>query len=206
MPQNELNIGDYNLHALGNIDIHSTGPHVKVEATGAKSALSLSGTKAITMQSGPALLAMSNDSATAGAVTLQAGAMGTLKLGVGLPHIGSFLTMEPDALSLSVGPEGLGASIKMTPDSITFKVGEATFTMSPASISEEVLTSSRAVNAQGHNFTAAETELSVGVAGIENAAPMLQSKADAAHSSGATLCDQSVDAALNVDSAMMMVS
>ncbi len=205
MPSDNLNIGDHNHHVLGSINIQSTGPLITVEAGGLESALVLSGATAATMQSGPAILSLSNEADVVGSASLQAGEVGSVKLGVGLPEIGAFVTMEPEFIKLSVGAPGVGSMIEMTPESITFKVGEVSFTMTPAGIVEDVAECSRELTPEGHNFTAAETEVNVGVAGVVQEAPTAEAEIEAGAVLNAALSDETIDAAKSLEAAIMMV-
>lgn len=205
MPSANLNIGDYSVQSLGTINIQSTGPQINVEAGGLDSALVMSGQIAATMQSGPAILSLTNEADVVGSASLQAGELGNVKLGVGLPEIGAFVTLEPELITLSVGAPGVGACIKMTPESITFSVGEVMYTMTPAGIVEDVAECSRELTAEGHNLTAAETEFNVGVQGESKELPTADAEIEGGSAINQTLGDLTTDAALNADSAITMM-
>lgn len=205
MAQNEINVGDYTCQSLGRIDLQSSGAGITIAANSLQGALMLNGTGGACLQSGPAFLGLSNEAGAAGNAALQVGELGTIKIGSGVPDLGSSITLEPELLTLAVGAPGVGASIKLTPESIIFKVGQVSFTMTPAGIVEDVLECTREVTAEGHNFMAAETEFNVGVAGETKEAPTCEAEVDAGAVVNATLCDQTIDAALSVEAATMMV-
>jgi len=131
-----------------------------------------------------------------------------------------------NAINLSVGIPDVGPSITITPEAIIIKVGETTWTMtaggivttSPAvevncedtnvmisaeGISEEVAENSREVSAQGHNMMAAEVEVNIGVAGINNEAPMANHENEATTEIISSLLNETIDAIFAVDAALI---
>lgn len=206
MPRYHMDICDHAHQTTGTIQMMSSGPGIELDACGPESTISLSGNVGATMQSGPAILSLTNTEGVTGQASLQAGELGVVKLGVGLPEIGSFVTLEPEMITLSVGVPGVGASIKMTPESITFAVGEITYTMTPGGIVEDVMECTRELTPEGHNFMAAETELNVGVAGQVSEAPTSEATAEVSAVIEATVLDQTAAAELTVDAAISMVT
>lgn len=205
MPSNDLNIGDYALQSTGSIDIQTTGAAINVTAAGEGGALLLTAQSTALLQSGSAIFNLSAGEGPNGNATLISGVAGSVKIASGVPDAGAAILLEPEMVTISVGAPGAGASIKLTPESITFAVGEITFTMTPGGIVEDVMECSRELTPEGHNFTAAETELNVGVAGQTGEAPMSDSEVEAGAVVNATLCDQTIDAAMTMEAATMMV-
>jgi hypothetical protein len=148
-------------------------------------------------------------------------------LAFNLPGISAQVALNEEALSLSMGPPGAGSKILMTPESITFQVGETVMTMTAAGIvteaqsveincddtnisisaegiNEEVGEVTREMNAEGHNFTAAETELNVGVEGLVSEAPTMAVEFEAASELSATENSITGDAMLSHEAPIIM--
>ena len=148
-------------------------------------------------------------------------------LAFNLPGISAQVALNEEALSLSMGPPGAGSKILMTPESITFQVGETIMTMTAAGIvteaqcveincddtnisisaegiNEEVGEVTREMNAEGHNFTAAETELNVGVEGLVSEAPTMAVEFEAASELSATENSITGDAMLSHEAPIIM--
>jgi hypothetical protein len=204
MADKNLQIGNYDLRALGRVFIVSTGAGIVANAAGAEGNILLGAGASVGAFSGPAMWLLENNEPLAGKVTIQAGPEGSVKLGVGPPIAGALITMGPEELTLSVGPPGVGASIKLTPESITLKVAEVSLTLTPEGITEDVAEVSREVTPEGHNFTAAETEMNIGVAGITSESPTRQDEVEGGNVVNETLGTHSTDAVKNVDAAILM--
>jgi hypothetical protein len=204
MSENNIHIGDYNLQAAGSINLQATGQRVNIDAGGLEGALMMSGATTASLQSGAAVLALSNEETEIGKAVLTVGEIGTVQLGCGVPEIGAFITLEPEAVIITCGAPGVGASIRMTPESITFQVAEVTFTMTPAGIVEDVAECSRELTPQGHNLTAAETELNVGVQGETKALPTEESEVEGGTVDNETMGSHTSDAMRNEDAGVMM--
>lgn len=204
MPNDNLNIGDYNLQVAGNIDLQSSGDRIALGANGLEGAVMITGQKQAGMQSGAALLCLSNEEEEIGKAVLTVGELGSVQLGCGVPLVGATITLEPEAVIISCGVPGVGASIKMTPESITFQVAEVTFTLTPAGIVEEVAECSREHTPQGHNLTAAETEFNVGVQGETKALPTEESEVEGGTLDNETLGSHTSDAMRNEDAGITM--
>jgi len=131
-----------------------------------------------------------------------------------------------NAINLSVGIPDVGPSITITPEAIIIKVGETTWTMTAAGIvttspavevncedtnvvisaegiSEEVAENSRELSAEGHNMMAAEVEVNIGVAGINNEAPMANHENEATTEIISSLLNETIDAIFAVDAALI---
>ena len=206
MSSEKLHIGDYRLQAAGNTQLSAGGDYFTIYATGADALLSMRGERSVIVGSGCAVLTLSNDQASGGTVTLQAGATGSMKLGVGLPEVGAMATLEPQAITLSVGPPGAGASIKMTPTAITFKVANTSYEMTPTGVVEKVATTERKLAPLGHKLTAAESELEVAVQGVSSSAPMIKAQAEAVADTKETLGTHATDAMKKVQNGMLMLA
>jgi hypothetical protein len=77
--------------------------------------------------------------------------------------------------------------------------------LSPAGITEEVPPASREMTAEGHNLSAAETELNVGVAGIVKSSPTLTSEIEAAVEKSYGLLSKEIEAIKNEVAALQQV-
>lgn len=206
MGTEKLYIGDYRLQAAGNAQLTAEGGYFTIFATGADSLLSLRSEGHVVVGSGCAVLDLSHDQPNGGSVSLQAGATGSLKLGVGLPEVGALATLEPQAITLSVGPPGAGASIKMTPTAITFQVANTSYEMTPTGVVEKVATTERKLAPLGHKLTAAESEMEVAVQGVSYSAPMVKAQAEAVADTKETLGTHATDAIKKVQNGMLMLA
>ena len=204
MSSSNLHVGDYSLQTLGSIDLQSTGNHLAIDAGGEEGVLSLSAADAAAIQSGSAIINLTNEDEATGIVSVQAGELGTVKLGVGAPIVGSFITLEPEMITISVGAPGAGASITLTPESITLKVAEVTFSITPGGIFEDVAECTREHTPEGHNLTAAETEFNVGVQGESKELPTAECEVEAGKVHNETLGSDTTDALKNNDAGIMM--
>jgi hypothetical protein len=166
--------------------------------------LVMSGAATAGMQSGPAILSLSNEEDEIGNAVLTVGELGSVQLGCGIPELGAMIKLEPEGIIISVGAPGVGASIKMTPESITFQVAEVTFTMTPAGIVEDVAECSRELTPEGHNFQAAETEVNIGVEGEMKELPTSEAEVEGAAMLNETMADQCFDAMLDQEAGIMM--
>ncbi len=152
-----------------------------------------------------------------------------IMLNYGLPGLIGTVALLKSTMVFSLGEPGVGPSITMTPDSITFQVGATIMTMtaegivttaptvevnceetcvslSAEGINEVVGEVTREMNAEGHNFTACETEYNIGVAGIVGEAPTQTMELDASAEVNSAMITEAVDAMLSVDSAITMVT
>jgi hypothetical protein len=204
MPNNNLHIGDYNLQAAGNMNVQAQGKFLAISAAGEGGALMMNGASQAGIQSGGAVLALSNQDEEISNAVLTVGELGSVKLGSGVPEIGAQIALEPEAVLISCGPPGVGASIKMTPESITFQVGEVSFTLTPAGIVEEVAECSREHTPQGHNLTAAESEFNLGVQGESKAIPTEESEVEGGTVDNETMGTHTSDAMRNEDAGVTM--
>jgi hypothetical protein len=204
MPDNNLHIGDYNLQCAGVICVQGFGDEVGIDAAGLTSALRMSGATSATVQSGAAVLCLSNTAVEIGTAILTVGELGSVKIGCGVPLVGANIVLEPEAISITCGAPGVGASIKMTPESITFQVAEVMMTITPAGIVEEVAECSRELTAEGHNLTAAETEFNVGVQGETKELPTEESEVEGGTVDNETMGSHTSDAMRNDDAGIMM--
>lgn len=115
-----------------------------------------------------------------------------MTLQVGVPDIGASITLEPLKLTLAVGgPDG--SSITMGPAGIQFRVGTVTKEIYTGGITEAVAEVTREVTPEGHNLTAAETVMNVGVEGVTIEMPTNEEETEAAAEINITLQNLSVD-------------
>lgn len=204
MPHKNIHIGKASTHVTEDITIQSANGHVVIGTSGIDKSVVITGAAGAGMQSGPACFSLTNDANTIGTAVLTVGELGSVQLGAGVPIIGAFVKLEPEAVLISCGAPGVGASIKMTPESITFQVGEVTFTMTPAGIVEDVAECTRELTPEGHNFQAAETEVNVGVEGICVAVPTEEREAEAGAVHNETMLTHTSDAMRNDDAGILV--
>jgi hypothetical protein len=204
MPHKTIHIGKSSMHATEDVTVQSANGNVVVGAGGANGAVVITGGSATGMQSGAAMFSLKNDGGTTGTAVLTVGTTGQIQLGAGVPLLGAFVKLEPEAVIISCGAPGIGAAIKMTPESITFSVGEVSFTMTPAGIVENVAECSRELTPEGHNFTAGETELNIGVQGFSGAFPTESREAEAGVLHNETMLSHSSDAMRSDDAGILV--
>ena len=138
----------------------------------------------------------------------------------GIPGLGGSIGMGMESIELSVGPADKRASIILTPLAIIFKIGETQMTLTAlgmvtsapgveikcdVGILEKVGAVTRAVTVEGHNFTAGEVELNVGVEGIATEGPTNTGEFEGSSEVNSAMITEVADAMLSIDSAVMMV-
>ncbi len=143
-----------------------------------------------------------------------------IELFYGIPGLGGSIAMGMESIELSVGPADVGAAIILTPKSITFQVGETKMTLTAlgivtsapgleirceVGILEKVGEVTREVTVEGHNFTAGEVELNVGVEGIATEGPTNTGEFEGSSEVNSAMITEVADAMLSIDSAVMMV-
>lgn len=204
MADNTMHIGSYSCCATGSMTLESQGTGTILAASGLEGSVLITAGSSIVAQSGPALLTLENEEAR-GVATLQAGEVGSVKLGTGPEEEGPLVELEgPELLKLSVGAPGAGASITMTPESITLKVAEVSITLTPEGITDVVAEVTREVTPEGHNMSAAETDFNIGVAGITSEGPTKTEEIEGGTVENETLGSHTTDAAKNEDAGIMM--
>jgi hypothetical protein len=203
MARQNYNITDLIMETLGNVMINGQGNQVAITASGTEGAASLKGAVAAGVFSGPAMVAC-NSEAEEGSVAIQAGEVGTVKIGVGPIEAPTMISLAPEELTISVGVPGAGASITLTPESITLKVAEVTFTLTAEGITEDVAECTRELTPEGHNLTAAETEFNVGVQGETAEEPTKEEEVEGGTVENETLGSDTTDAAKNEDAGIIV--
>ncbi len=205
MSDSNYHVGDYALKTTGNMSLSCDGPIAAVQAVGEESSLTLTATQSVAVFSGDAMAVVENTEPEAGNAALSVGTAGKITLAAGEPGEGVMIRLQgPELLEMSVGVTGEGASITMTPESITFKVAETTLTLTPGGIVENVDEVTREVSAEGHNFTAAETEMNIGVQGQTGEGPTDSSEIEGGTLENETLGSHTTDAMKNEDAGIAM--
>ena len=123
-------------------------------------------------------------------------------IGHGIEGDSGSATISNEIIKLSLGVPDVGPSITITPISIIFQVGETIMTITAEGIfmvapvvgvaceetnveingigiAEQVGENSRFLTDEGHNFSAAEVEVNVGIDGINITGPILNEEYDA---------------------------
>lgn len=204
MGERGITIGNFKQQITGSMKLVSHGFRTVIRAAGPEGALLMAGKKFVNLMCGSGMLTMQATDGPGTAITLQGGETGSVKLGVGALEVGAFITMEPESIKISVGAPGAGSSIMLTPESLTIKVGAVSYSMTTANVTEIVEDSTRELNADGHLMIAAETEVNIGAAGLEEEAPIRTAEIDGAATDNATEVTLAADAAHNVDAGVQM--
>lgn len=208
---NHLIEGDWTADADGQVSIVGRGPGgVYISAPGSlpleTGAVIIDAADSINLVAGTMGLSVTKTSEVEGQMVV-AGSLGKILLTMGVPEIGPQVEITPESITLSVGPPDLGASIKITAAGITLQVAENSFTIDPVAISEtvaEVIT--RKASPEGHQLAAAETQASVGVAGITLESPMISQTADATVTTSDAIADVSTSGARTESAGIRMLS
>ncbi len=206
MAGSKYHVGDHTLKTTGNITMTSEGDFATFQAIGTESSVLVSGTQAVNVISGDAVFGIQNSGPEEGKMGVNVGEAGSIVMNAGPPVGGVTIKLQgPELLEMTVGAPGVGASITMTPESITFKVAETSFTLSPEGIIEDVGEVTREATVEGHNLTAAETELNVGVEGFVMEGPSLEAEYEGGTVINESLGEVSTDAAKSVEASITMM-
>jgi hypothetical protein len=151
----------------------------------------------------------------------------SMLMAYGMPGMIGSIQIGKGEMLISMGVPDVGPTIAITTEGITFKVGETVMTLTAAGITnfapivetncgdtivtisaeginEVVAEVTRQTNAQGHNFTAAETEMNVGAEGIFTAAATSTAEAEASSETSTAVSTVAADAMQTNDAALIM--
>lgn len=197
--ESNLIIGPYKIEATADVEIASQSSGVAIRSgtsldPATSQGIELTSQTTASMMCGPTILAMETGTAA-----------GKIVLSSGPPAVGPQITLGPGMIRISVGPPGAGASIELTPLSIVLQVAQVAYTLKPTGIEEKVGEMvTRQVTLAGHNLTAAQTELKVGVSGLNFDAPMMKGNVDGIVDFHAALVKIAVDGLMKVQAGISM--
>lgn len=146
----------------------------------------------------------------------------------GPPEAQGVISMTSGVIKIAIGPIETGSSILLSEDGIGFKVGANTMMLTELGLSvvapfmqvtcgetsqiinavgitEAVGEVTRETTVEGHNFTAAEVAVNIGVNGITNEAPMSSSEFEGSAEFNTAMLTQGFDAMLSQDSAFTII-
>lgn len=146
----------------------------------------------------------------------------------GPPEAQGVISMTSGMIKIAIGPIETGNSILLSEDGIGFKVGANTMMLTELGLSvvapfmqvtcgetsqiinavgitEAVGEVTRETTVEGHNFTAAEVAVNIGVNGITNEAPMSSSEFEGSAEFNTAMLTQGIDAMLSQDSALTII-
>jgi hypothetical protein len=146
----------------------------------------------------------------------------------GPPEAQGVISMTSGMIKIAIGPIETGNSILLSEAGIGFKVGantmmltklglsvvaplmqvtceETTQIINAGGITEEVGEVTRETTVEGHNFTAAEVEVNIGVNGITYEAPMSSSEFEGSAEFNTAMLTQGIDAMLSQESALSII-
>lgn len=197
--------GAYKLDAKGDVDIVSRGKGVAITAQGGDSQINLMAMGGVHLTCNNALLGIEFVNPGQSDIKLLSGTLGKIVQTAGPPIVGPKIEIAPDSITLSVGPPGVGASIVLGADGITLKHGLTSLKLSGLTgIEESMAATSRKLNPLGHELTAAETTLKVGVAAIETAAPLKKEEVTTVSQTTALFLNVAADAMQQVKAGIEM--
>ena len=146
----------------------------------------------------------------------------------GPPEAQGVISMTSGMIKIAIGPIETGNSILLSEDGIGFKVGANTMMLTELGLSvvapfmqvtcgetsqiinavgitEAVGEVTRETTVEGHNFTAAEVAVNIGVNGITNEAPMSSSEFEGSAEFNTAMLTQEIDAMLSQDGALIII-
>ncbi len=146
----------------------------------------------------------------------------------GPPEAQGVISMTSGMIKIAIGPIETGNSILFSEDGIGFKVGANTMMLTELGLSvvapfmqvtcgetsqiinavgitEAVGEVTRETTVEGHNFTAAEVAVNIGVNGITNEAPMSSSEFEGSAEFNTAMLTQEFDAMVSIDSALSII-
>lgn len=204
--ERKLVTGAYKFEAQGGIGVTSRGSNIEINAEGGDSHIMLEAMSLVGMATSSAHVSVEHSAPGAGVVTLLAGPLGKIVQAAGPPMIGPRIMITKDSITLAVGPPGVGASIELGLDGITLKHGLTKISLSGLEgIEESVAANSRKLNAVGHEFAAAETNVKVAVAGIVTKAPIIKEEAMAMSQVKAAILNVAADGIQQVKAGIDMI-
>jgi WD40 repeat protein len=128
---------------------------------------------------------------------------GEMQLSMGLPFIGSEISMKPDSITLKVGPL---TSLTLTPDGIVLSSGATKLALGVQGIKEEMGPITRSLGIMGHSLAAAESAVDVGVIGVNAKGPTGSFAFNATGQLSALLLTESADAIMSQKAALASTS
>jgi len=119
------------------------------------------------------------------------------------------IQVQGGEMALSMGLPGLGSLLTLTPESITLKVGMATLTLTaegevgPTGVSEAAGAVTRELGPSGHTLEAGESTLEVGISGLAASGPTGSLAFDASSEVSGAMATESADGVLNLQGPMV---
>lgn len=142
------------------------------------------------------------------------GMIGSIQIGkgemvicMGVPDVGPTITITADSITFQAGETIMAlssAGITTFAPIVETNCGDTIVTISAEGINEVVADVTRQTNAQGHNFTAAETEMNVGAEGIFTAAATSTAAAEGSSETSTAVSTMAADAMQTNDAALIM--
>ena len=128
----------------------------------------------------------------------------------GLPGVCGAIQINQEAILLSIGESGVVMTITAegvvtSAPTVEINCDETNLVYSAEGITEEVGEVTREVTAEGHNFTAGEVELNVGVEGMMAEAPTNTAEFEGTSEMNSALITEAADAMLSVEASISMV-
>jgi len=201
---NESLTGDYSIHTNGDVTLNAEGANMLLCASSIDGNVNVAAGSAVNLASGGASLSVCEQDEVGGTVLVCGSEIGSIRMSVGLPVVGSQMEMGPEEITLTVGPPGVGASITMGPEEIIFRVAETEFRMTPLGISESVMECQREHTAVGHELLAGETSVSYTLEGELKDLPLQTSSVEGGSVIEETIGDHSTSALKNIEASVLM--
>ena len=198
-----VNANSINLNARGsflNLNQTDSGGGISLTTNGDDASILLStptsGNNALLTLTPAGFLLAFGPTASPGTIQVQDGEMA---LSMGLPGLGSLLTLTPESITLKVGM----ATLTLTAEGLSTSVGSTTVEVGPTGVSEAAGAVTRELGPSGHTLEAGESTLEVGMSGLAASGPTGALAFDASSEVSVAMATESADGVLNLQGPMV---
>ena len=198
-----VNAGSINLNARGaflNMNQGESGGGIALTTNGDDASILLStptsGNNALLTLTPTGFLLAFGPTASPGTIQVQDGEMA---LSMGLPGLGSLLTLTPESITLKVGM----ATLTLTAEGLSTSVGSTSVEVGPTGVSEAAGAVTRELGPSGHTLEAGESTLEVGMSGLAASGPTGSLAFDASSEVSGAMATESADGVLNLQGPMV---
>ena len=198
-----VNANSINLNARGsflNLNQTDSGGGISLTTNGDDASILLStptsGNNALLTLTPAGFLLAFGPTASPGTIQVQDGEMA---LSMGLPGLGSLLTLTPESITLKVGM----ATLTLTAEGLSTSVGSTSVEVGPTGVSEAAGAVTRELGPSGHTLEAGESTLEVGMSGLAASGPTGALAFDASSEVSGAMATESADGVLNLQGPMV---
>jgi len=198
-----VNANSINLNARGsflNLNQTDSGGGISLTTNGDDASILLStptsGNNALLTLTPAGFLLAFGPTASPGTIQVQDGEMA---LSMGLPGLGSLLTLTPESITLKVGM----ATLTLTAEGLSTSVGSTSVEVGPTGVSEAAGAVTRELGPSGHTLEAGESTLEVAMSGLAASGPTGSLAFDASSEVSGAMATESADGVLNLQGPMV---